>query len=249
MYVKAKRHTKLIFKRLFLLWTTIIIFFIFQNQEFFLIPLYIERFVSKNIAGITLQTPWFHAINPFMALLATPLLTKMREKKTLRGKKITFEHYILMAFILLFSKFFFIFLSTYLNSFAPFAIAIAYASTGVGIILLVPTTYQNIARMRESGLKRILIGTLYLMMVFAYLGTTFLSHFVTNPSMESTLLDYREIFYGFTLTTGLLLIVIFLLFNNMKIFLILSKKFRLPFMQKPLQRPRPVGEGQDRRER
>lgn len=215
-YLGATPHTRLILKRLFLLWPCIIVFFIFQNQEFFVMPLYIERFVPKDFAGITFQTPWFHSINPFMALLATPFLTRIRENFSLKGNKITLPHHILMAFILLFSKFFFMALSTHLGRFAPVAIIIAYASTGVGIILLVPTTYQNIVRVKESGLKRMLIGSLYLMMVFAYLGTTLISHFITDAKVPHTFINYREIFYGFSGVTCSLFIGFFFFFRFFK---------------------------------
>lgn len=215
-YQQATQHTRLILQKLFILGPTIIVFFTLQSQEFFLMPLYIERFVIKDWGWMTLQTPWFHSINPIVALLFTPFLTKTIKNQRKKGKKRGLNIYILGAFLLLFIKFFLVALSTHFPVWGVFLIIIGYIGTGVSIILLVPTAYQFIVKVRDKTFQRVLIGSLYLMMVFAYLGTTFMSHLVTDPNIKHTLLDYREIFYGFTGASGMLLIGFFFFFRFSK---------------------------------
>tara|TARA_A100000171_G_C2130881_1_gene146633 strand:+ start:2117 stop:2677 length:561 start_codon:yes stop_codon:yes gene_type:complete len=171
-------------------------------------PLYIERYVVRDFGFLMIQTPWFHSISPLVALLVTPLIARFHEKLNARGKKVFLPNQIVCAFILLFLKLLMVCLSSYVGSIASLFIFIGYVCSGVGILLLVPKAYQIIVKVKDTGFGRILVGCLYLMMVFAYLGATGLSKMASKGSIVS-LEEYQTIFDGLTFVTGGLVLLLF----------------------------------------
>lgn len=208
-------NEKNLFKKLILIFGSIILFFAFQTLEYTFFPVYVERFINKSILFFEIKTPWFHMVSPLLSIIASPFLIKYF-KKYKDNYNIMIDKKIFFSFYSLFISFISIYLSSYFLNNSLLFVFLSYGLFFIGSFLLVPTSQEIINRFKSDHVRRSLMGILFLSMAFARLSGSFMSqHLVKKFSINeiTKLVFFEESFsYLIAILLSISLFVIVLIY-------------------------------------
>lgn len=216
-WTKFTLEEKDLFKKLLMIFGSIIIFFAFQTLEYTLFPVYVERFVDRTLFSYEIKTPWFHMVAPLLSIIAAPLLIKLfHQHKTHMNSLIVKK--INISFLMLFLSYLGMYVSTFLLNKSLYMVLLSYGLFFVGSFLLIPTSQEIMSRFKSNKIKRILMGILFLTMACArFIGSLLSQKFGENLSFNTmTISAFEHSFY-------LLSIILYGLFCIISIFFLIHK--------------------------
>jgi len=195
---KFTLEEKDLFKKLLMIFGSIIIFFAFQTLEYTLFPVYVERFIDRTLFSYEIKTPWFHMVAPLLSIIAAPsliniLANKKKSEKYFVKKKINYSYLNITL------CFFTIYISTFFseNYLSIFLVTITYGLIFIGEFLLIPTSQEIINRFQSENIKRCFMGILFLSMAFARFAGGFISQMLEKNiqnNSKSSILFFQDSF-------------------------------------------------------
>ncbi|MGI4851765.1 MAG: MFS transporter [Janthinobacterium lividum] len=145
------------------------LFFIVFSQQYFFMPLYIEKYVDASILGFKILTPWFSMINPILSVILASLMSRFidhRESFKIIGP---------FAFLMTGIGFLCLAGGAAWTSMQTMSILAAYFCLVLAELALVPFVQSLISTWPHEKDRSTLIGLLYLSMAFSKIIAPYLA--------------------------------------------------------------------------
>lgn len=157
-----------------------IVFFIFFTQQFFFMPLFIDKYITCSIYNFTIPTPWFTIINPLSGIIIAPTLNKYFANISMRVS-------VLMALVSISLSFLSLLVGINYISSILVSVFIYYVFISLGEIMLVPMILSRISTWPLQSQKKKLTGFLYLSMAFSKIFAPHITQYIGFPKDTSIL--------------------------------------------------------------
>jgi len=168
------------------------LFFSIFSQQYFFMPLYIERYVDRSVFSFEIPTPWFNACNPFFVVTLSFFLPKFTKEMN------RLDSIAPLSFAFTGIGFLFLMTGTWFSGIQALSIVISYFFLAIAELTLVPFVLSMISTWDTEKEKSTLMGLWYLSMAFAKIIASKLALWIDiSKDLQNSFspADYSNLFF------------------------------------------------------